>query len=96
MRSLHFGTILSIGQDFTQEGPQIQSMPSEHIRYQLMLMARALEKANSVINPKEIQVIDLECLRNVKFRDIANLVCFKMLLLIHTVTISLSIIHTYN
>lgn len=38
------------------EGPYIQSMPSEHIRNQLTHMAQALDKAMTIISPKEIQV----------------------------------------
>lgn len=54
--SLHFGTDLCFSHDLTPEGPQIQSMPSDKFRNQLMLMARALDKANLIICPKELQV----------------------------------------
>jgi len=43
-------------QDIVREGPSIQSMPSEQMRFQLINMAVALDKAMNVISPKELKV----------------------------------------
>ena len=54
--SVSFGTGVGMTQDITREGPSIQSMPSEQMRYQLINMAVALDKAMNVISPKELKV----------------------------------------
>ena len=54
--SVSFGTGVGMRQDIIREGPSIQNMPSEQMRYQLINMAVALDKAMNVITPKEIKV----------------------------------------
>jgi len=51
-----FGTGVGMTQDIIREGPSIQNMPSEQMRYQLINMAVALDKAMNVISPKEMKV----------------------------------------
>jgi translation initiation factor 3 subunit A len=53
--AVSFGTGVGMTQDLIREGPSIQSMPSEQIRYQLINMAEALDKAMQIISPKEIK-----------------------------------------
>jgi len=43
-------------QDIIREGPSIQNMPSEQMRFQLINMAVALDKAMNIIGPKELKV----------------------------------------
>lgn len=53
-RSLHFGNDLYVSQrDELQEGPSIQSMPSEQIRTQLVNMGQALQQAQQLICGQE-------------------------------------------
>ena len=54
--SVSFGTGVGMTQDIIREGPSIQSMPSEQMRFQLINMAVALDKAMNVIGPKELKV----------------------------------------
>jgi len=51
-----FGTGVGMTQDIIREGPSIQNMPSEQMRFQLINMAVALGKAMNVISPKELKV----------------------------------------
>lgn len=53
--SVSFGTGVGMTQDLIREGPSIQSMPSEQIRFQLINMAVVLDKAMHIITPKEIK-----------------------------------------
>jgi translation initiation factor 3 subunit A len=56
-RCLHFGSDLSAAQkDRVTEGPQVQVMPSDVIRNQLIKMARALQQAADIIDPKASEV----------------------------------------
>jgi len=55
--SVSFGTGVGMTQDIIREGPSIQSMPSEQMRFQLINMAVALNKAMNVISPHELKVI---------------------------------------
>ena len=72
--SVSFGTGVGMTQDIIREGPSIQNMPSEQMRYQLINMAVALDKAMSVISPTELKVRQITstsrdctlCLRNDK------------------------------
>lgn len=51
--ALTFGTSLVVAQrEDLNEGPYIQSMPSEQIRNQLTAMSQALRKAVACIQPK--------------------------------------------
>lgn len=53
-KSLHFGNDLYVSQrDDLQEGPSIQSMPSEQIRNQLINMGQALQQAHQLIYADE-------------------------------------------
>lgn len=53
-RSLHFGNDLYVSQrDDLQEGPSIQSMPSEQVRTQLINMSQALQQAQQLIYGQE-------------------------------------------
>jgi len=54
--SVSFGTGVGMTQDIVREGPSIQNMPSEQMRFQLINMAVALDKAMNVISPKELKV----------------------------------------
>ena len=53
---MSFGSGVGMTQDIVREGPSIQSMPSEQMRFQLINMAVALDKAMNVISPKELKV----------------------------------------
>jgi translation initiation factor 3 subunit A len=58
-KSLQFGGDLYVAQkDDIREGPQIQSLTSEQIRYQLSQMASALKKASDILRPKS----DIVCM----------------------------------
>jgi len=54
--AVSFGSGVGMTQDIVREGPSIQSMPSEQMRFQLINMAVALDKAMNVISPKELKV----------------------------------------
>jgi len=54
--AVSFGSGVGMTQDIVREGPSIQSMPSEQMRFQLINMAVALDKAVNVISPKELKV----------------------------------------
>ena len=54
--SVSFGTGVGMTQDIAREGPSIQSMPSEQMRYQLINMAVALDKAMVIVSPNELKV----------------------------------------
>ena len=53
---MSFGTGVGMTQDCIREGPSIQSMPSEQMRYQLINMAVALDKAMNVVSPQKLKV----------------------------------------
>lgn len=56
-RSIRFGMDLSEAQrEDKQEGPTLQSMPSEQVRNQLVTMMNVLHKAMAVINPNKKKV----------------------------------------
>lgn len=51
-KTVHFGTDLAGSQSYVHaEGPNIQDMPSEQIRTQLMQMQEVLDKSLKTINP---------------------------------------------
>ena len=52
-RSLHFGNDLYVDTERSPEGPTIQSMPSEQIRNQLIIMSESLQQAQELIYSNE-------------------------------------------
>lgn len=54
-RSLTFGTELNHSHDDVNEGPFLQSMPSEVVRNQLITLAQVLSRAVETIRPHDLE-----------------------------------------